>query len=89
MAYGFDHAVGFFVEVRPRGRKTLYYDRLQSNYNHERPLLGALMFLVSVNVISQDDLDGALAGDFEEADDAPGEVMAHEFIANLKRAASE
>ena len=44
---GFDPFVGFFVEISDvrRKRPHLIYDRLQINYDHERPLLGALQFL--------------------------------------------
>jgi hypothetical protein len=91
LACGFDHAVGFFVEVRRPGRKALSYDRLQSKYNHERPLMGAMNFLVAANVITQDDLDGAVAADdcFEEDDATPGELLAYRVMADLRRGASE
>jgi hypothetical protein len=69
LAWGFDPtAVGFFLEVRRRGAKTSCYDGLQPVYDRDRPLLGLLNFLVETEVISDDDRDAVLLGQFEESD---------------------
>ena len=59
--YGWDHAIGFFVQVFEDAYPTAEYDALQPRYNRARPLNGALAFLVSQTFFSGDELEEALA----------------------------
>ena len=62
--YGFDHSIGFFVEFHdendsnPRytSGAVLEYDRLQTNYDNERPLQGAISNFIQQGYFSEDDM---------------------------------
>jgi len=60
--YGFDAGMnGYFVEVLRGGRKvTKTYDPLTPGYNVERPLWGALVFLVAEGFYTEGELHDAL-----------------------------
>jgi hypothetical protein len=45
---------GILVELRRAGTKTLFHDCFQVSYDHDRPLLGAMRFLVTSEVITED-----------------------------------
>ena len=62
--YGFDQLplVGWFVETfyGARAKPTSVYDASQPHYDRERPLWGALLFLVQGQFFSGGDLEDAL-----------------------------
>ena len=57
--YGWDRALGFFVQLYCHGMPTRSYDRLQADHDHERPLKGALDVLVEAGFTTWDDLTTA------------------------------
>jgi hypothetical protein len=59
-ALGFDPALGFFVAVHGLAVKAVPYDWLTPGYNIERPLLGALAFLVDHGFCTPSQLEDAL-----------------------------
>ena len=57
--YGWDRALGFFVQLYCDGVPTRSTDRLQADHDHERPLKGALDVLVEADFTTWDDLTAA------------------------------
>lgn len=57
---GDDHALGCYVEVSGLTTRSFTYDALSPGYDLDRPLLGALAFLVKHGFFSQKELDEAL-----------------------------
>jgi hypothetical protein len=54
-AFGWDRALGFFVSIQGlSGNRS--YDLLHPNYNHRRPMLGAVLFLVEQGFVPRPDL---------------------------------
>jgi hypothetical protein len=85
--YGFDHAVGFFVTIERNEEQIAAYDAITKGYNVERPLLGALRFMVMHGFFGADDLDAALLA-LERDEPARGRVrIAADVVANFKAAA--
>lgn len=87
---GVDYVLGYFVQVRGLGQwKT--YDAFAPGYDVERPLWGALTFLVSQGFFSQADLESALCRLQDAGHGFPelgtGEDIAVEFIVKFKGAA--
>jgi hypothetical protein len=90
--YGFDPFCGFFVEVvlESRDQPLAVYDALQTGYDHHRPLLGALDFLVSQRFFTQKEIESALdayAGHEDEPQLSKRARSAFRVIENFKRAA--
>ena len=85
---GWDHAVGFFVDVTGNGTMKSY-SSVERNYNHERPLMGALRFLQAHGYYSEDELHDALSGLYEGTiDELPATVrVVAEIVRAFKRAA--
>jgi len=62
--YGFDHAIGFFVEFRDENESNsryfsgavLEYDRLQPNYDNGNPLHGALLSFIEQGYFTESDM---------------------------------
>ncbi len=52
---GFDPVIGFFADFGKRS-----YSAINRGYDHERPLWGALLFLVREGLFTQCDLEEAL-----------------------------
>lgn len=88
-AYGWDAHIGFWVEVRDRGRIVRCYDCLSEGYNAARPLHGALLFLVASGFFTREEIGDALArGRAEVPEEVPARVgRVAEVIANFRRAA--
>ncbi len=87
--YGFDHAIGFFVEVWVDDAPLLAYDETRSNYRH---LEGALDLLAEAEFFSREDVADAhkwlrhlMLDDIPEADTR----RAAEVVVNMQRAAAE
>lgn len=89
---GVDHVLGFFVEVRGLGKRKTY-DAFDLGYNRERPLWGALTFLLSQGFYTRQDLESALCrhqnGEPRLPELGSGEDIAMEFIVKFKGAADE
>lgn len=84
--YGLDHALGFFVEVRDRGRIVAQYDRIHPPYDDRN---GAVQCLIQHGFFTKHDLNEAatLVGSFMSDELEPGAVRcAAEVIENLSRA---
>lgn len=81
--YGWDPALGFFVDVPPhRGpprRPRAEYDALQPGYDQRGPLQGALGFLADQGFLSREDLEDALSAMQHE--------LPHEMEVPLRRCA--
>lgn len=58
--YGWDHVLGFFVEVRGPNRYKETHDALSPRYQRERPLQSVLEFLAEKGFYSIDDLQETL-----------------------------
>jgi hypothetical protein len=85
--YGHDHAVGFFVTVEKGDEPEAVYDAVTRGYNVERPLMGALMFMVGQGFFTKNDLDAALVA-LERDEPTKGRVrIAAGVIENFKAAA--
>ncbi len=87
--YGWDHAVGCFVEVIENRRVVVKYDVLNPGYDAVRPLEGALLVLSAAGFFSCDDIGEAIIRGMQEL---PDEMPAHlagvaEVIANFRSAA--
>jgi hypothetical protein len=86
--YGWDHVLGFFVEVHHERRIVACYDAL-NGYEPARPLDGALRFLVAAGFLAEDEVAEAIV---RSADELPEEMSedvrrAAEVIGNFKMAA--
>jgi hypothetical protein len=57
---GFDHAFGFFVEVYEMGARALTFDAQGQNYDRERSLWRALLFLTQHGFYTRLQLEDAL-----------------------------
>ncbi|HZZ83931.1 MAG TPA: hypothetical protein VFE30_05300 [Anaeromyxobacteraceae bacterium] len=84
--YGFDRAVGFFVNIEREGMLIAEYDRLRPGYGE---LNGALRLLVEQGFLQAADIDEAvrLCPVLLPAEMEPGAGRAAEVIENLRRAA--
>lgn len=72
---GWDHALGWFADViRSRGTPKSY-SAVEQNYDHERPLLGLLVFLAGHGFYTMEALTDALGRvQHEDADELPPEL---------------
>ncbi len=84
--YGFDRAVGFFVNIERKDMLIAEYDRLRPGYDE---LNGALRFLVEHGFLQAADIDEAvrLSPVLLPEEMEPGAGRAAEVIENLRRAA--
>ena len=57
--YGWDRALGFFVQLYCDGVSTRSTDRLRADHDHDRPLKGALDVLVEAGFTTWNDLNAA------------------------------
>lgn len=87
-AYGFDHTIGFFVEIRSDGKAVSAYDSSRPDYRH---LQGALDFFVNAGFFTRLDVADAHQWlrflTYEEIAD-PKTKRAAEVITNLRRGAA-
>jgi hypothetical protein len=84
--YGWDLALGFFVEIEDDGVCTLEYDRVHPPYDE---LNGALRLLVAEGFLSASDVDDAvrLGGALLPHEMDPGPGRAAVVIDDFKRSA--
>lgn len=87
--YGWDHAVGFFVEVIEHRRLVAKYDVLNPGYDAGAPLEGAIRVLSREGFFTVDDIGEAIVRGMHEL---PDEMPAHlaavaAVIANFRVAA--
>lgn len=97
IAYGWDHAIGFFATVdfggSPSGkanhRALLEYDAFQRGFSHAFPLRSCLEFLSEHGLFTLDDLNEAIVWFELHGDRSPPKRLrlVVEIIANLKKAA--
>lgn len=85
-AYGWDRALGFFVEVSFGGMPTAEYDQRHPPYD---ALNGALRLLVAEGFLAAGDVDECLrlGGALLPGEMDPGPRRAAEVIGNFRRAA--
>jgi hypothetical protein len=87
--YGWDQAIGFFVEVRRARGVVATYDAVSDADHSTRPFEGALRFLACVGFFTAEEIGEALrCGQAELPEEVPAAIARiARVVANFKKAA--